>query len=318
MKIALVMPPTPDMEGSFQFLQQISSAAFLQHDISAWLCGTGKTTAARLYWQGKNGTLFCRAEDRYAPAADDCLLWMQGMYQAEQPDLLIFYGNIVGQALAARFAHSIAGSCFSQAASIAFGQALRVDKNVCSSNVVWKKIIDRYPCVLSVVPEKALAAGQQKKIDPIVKEFIGTRSTDAPLTELIEPIAQSPLEQSKTVFIGGRGLGGEANARKLRELAETLGAAVGFSRPAAMNGWGQMRETVGQSGLRIAPEVCVAFGVSGCAAFLAGVRRAKKLVAVNIDRDAPIFAHADAGIIADAGDVLDDWLRRAKDQSFVF
>jgi electron transfer flavoprotein alpha subunit len=306
------MPPAPDLEGSFQFLQRVAADAFSRHRVSAWLCGTGKTAAEGLHWQGKEGALFCRAANVQASGAGEYLSWVRQMYLAEKPDLLLFYGNILGQSLAAMFAQSIGSSCFMQATQVAFGQVLFVYKNACSSNVVWGREIARYPYVVSVVAEKAPLSGQKTPVQPVARLFASTLSAPVCHSELLEGAAQNPLEQAKTVFIGGRGLGGAENAQKLRALAQAFGAAVGLSRPAAMNGWGDMRETVGQSGTRIAPELCVAFGVSGSAAFLAGVRRAKTLVAVNTDRNAPIFRHADEGLVADTGEVLDCWLKKCE------
>jgi electron transfer flavoprotein alpha subunit len=70
---------------------------------------------------------------------------------------------------------------------------------------------------------------------------------------------------------------------------------------------------VGQSGRTIAPDACITFGVSGAAAFMAGISRAKKLIAVNTDRDAPIFNYADFGIVADAEEILTEFEKIAEE-----
>jgi electron transfer flavoprotein beta subunit len=107
----------------------------------------------------------------------------------------------------------------------------------------------------------------------------------------------------RLLLAGGRGVGCEGMG-KLRRLASLLGGQAGLTRAAAQNGWGAMDGILGQSGLIAEPELCVAFGASGAAAFMAGVEKARTLVAVNTDPDAPIFNYADYGVIADAGKTL--------------
>jgi len=111
--------------------------------------------------------------------------------------------------------------------------------------------------------------------------------------------ALSPTQQAKLLLVGGRGMGKEGIA-KLQALASLLAGAFGLTRAAAQNGWGGMDRVIGQSGIVARPEVCVAFGASGAAAFMAGVEKARALVAVNTDPDAPIFHYADYGVIEDA------------------
>jgi electron transfer flavoprotein alpha subunit len=108
-------------------------------------------------------------------------------------------------------------------------------------------------------------------------------------------------------------MGGADGFAKLRRLADLLGGRSCVTRAAVQNGWGGMELLVGQSGAIARPEVCLAFGVSGAAAFMAGVEKARLLLAVNTDPDAPIFQYADYGLVADAAKTLDallDWAER--------
>jgi len=112
-----------------------------------------------------------------------------------------------------------------------------------------------------------------------------------------------PAQILRLLLVGGRGMGGKAGIQKLQRLASLLGGQVGFTRTAAQNGWGwgAMDAIIGQSGIIVQPELCIAFGASGASAFMAGVEKARILIAVNTDPDAPIFNYADYGVIADAG-----------------
>ena len=108
-----------------------------------------------------------------------------------------------------------------------------------------------------------------------------------------------PTQSLRLLLVAGRGMGAQGLG-KLEQLAFLLGGQVGITRAAAQNGWGGMDAIVGQSGIIAQPEVCVAFGASGAAAFMAGVEKARSLIAINTDPDAPIFNYADYGVTADA------------------
>lgn len=113
------------------------------------------------------------------------------------------------------------------------------------------------------------------------------------------------LEEAEIVVCGGRGLGsGDEFDRYVEPLAERLGAAVGVTRPVVDAGWREFDDLVGQTGRAVAPKLCLTLGVSGAAHFVSGVNRARILVAVNSDAEAPIFRAADYGIVGDLREVV--------------
>lgn len=113
------------------------------------------------------------------------------------------------------------------------------------------------------------------------------------------------LEAARLVFAGGRGLGCAKNFQKLIECAQKFGASVAASRCAVDLGWARNDWQVGQTGKTIAPEIYVAFGISGAIQHLSGMFKSRRIIAINTDKDAPIFEIADEGICADAVSVLD-------------
>jgi electron transfer flavoprotein alpha subunit len=119
------------------------------------------------------------------------------------------------------------------------------------------------------------------------------------------------LREAERIVAGGRGVGAEGFAR-LQELADLLGAAVGGSRVAVDLGWLPWERQVGQSGRTVAPALYLAFGISGASQHLAGLRDARTVVAVNVDRAAPILARAQLAAVADWRPVVDALIERLR------
>ncbi|MCK4750944.1 MAG: electron transfer flavoprotein subunit alpha/FixB family protein, partial [Bacteroidales bacterium] len=120
------------------------------------------------------------------------------------------------------------------------------------------------------------------------------------------------LSDAEIVVSGGRGMKSGDNWQPLEDLAQELGAALACSRPVSDEGWRSHDEHTGQTGKIIAPNLYLAFGISGAIQHLAGVSSSKFIVAVNTDKDAPIFEAADYGIVGDVMKVLPEFLKEIK------
>ncbi len=112
------------------------------------------------------------------------------------------------------------------------------------------------------------------------------------------------LPEADIVVSGGRGMKGPENWHLIEDLAKALGAATGCSKPVSDTGWRPHHEHVGQTGVKVAPSLYLAVGISGAIQHLAGVNSSKYIVVINKDPEAPFFKAADYGIVGDAFEIL--------------
>lgn len=139
---------------------------------------------------------------------------------------------------------------------------------------------------------------------------------DAPKTQVVDVQKQTGkllLTDAEIVVSGGRGMKSPDNWGPLVELAELLGGATACSRPVSDEGWRPHEEHTGQTGKIIAPNLYIAVGISGATQHIAGVSASKYIVAINNDKDAPIFEVAQYGIVGDAQKVLPQLVAAVKE-----
>jgi len=235
-----------------------------------------------------------------------------GKYNAT---VLVLSNNNSGKALAPRLSVSLKAGLVSGVSKL---------PGSISPFVVYKKVYSgkAYANVQIKTDIKILTLAQNsfEIVDnpkPLVIEYLDIQPHDnllnTKLKEVHKLTGKVLLTDADIVVSGGRGMKSPDNWGPLVELAGLLGAATACSRPVSDEGWRPHEEHTGQTGKIIAPNLYFAIGISGATQHLAGISSSKIIVAVNSDKDAPIFEAAQYGIVGDALKVLPKLVEAVKE-----
>lgn len=154
----------------------------------------------------------------------------------------------------------------------------------------------------SFVSESAGGAAPQVITVPIGD--LGTQGSAKVIAVHVEESSGPKLDEANVVVSGGRGLGDAAKYSMIEDLAKLLKGAPGASRAIVDAGWVPYSYQVGQTGKVVKPTVYIAVGISGATQHMVGMKGSKNIIAINKDKEAPIFGIADLGIIGDVHKVI--------------
>jgi electron transfer flavoprotein alpha subunit len=221
-------------------------------------------------------------------------------------DIMVFSHNFTGKALAPRVAVRLKAGVASGVNALPDSiDPFVVKKGVFTGKAIGHITVKSPKKVLTLFPNSIEA--KESSQDANIESYTPELTDDQFATKVIDVkkvTDQILLTDADIVVSGGRGMKGPERWAPLEELAGLLGAATACSRPVSDEGWRSHSEHVGQTGKIVGPNVYIALGISGAIQHLGGVSASKHIIAVNTDKDAPIFEAAEFGLVADVHQVL--------------
>ncbi len=286
----------------------VTAAQRLGDGVEAVVCAAGAVQGADQV--GKYGadrivTLTNPAFAKYAPEA--CAQALADRAKQGRYRTIVFAASATGKDLAPRVAAKLGVAVAADLTDLAAdGGGVVVTRPVYAGKALLKVKVASQPAVLSLRPnvftpvERPKAGAAETVAVTIPAGRVVVREIKA------APAGTLDVAEAQVIISGGRGLKEPANFKVLEELARAFGgqAAVGASRAVVDAGWRAHADQVGQTGKTVSPSLYIAVGISGAIQHLAGMRTSKVIVAINKDKDAPIFKVADYGVVGDLFEIV--------------
>jgi electron transfer flavoprotein alpha subunit len=219
---------------------------------------------------------------------------------------IVFAATATGRDLAPRIAAKLGQPLASDVTEFGVeGGKVIATRPVYAGKALQRVRLDGAIAILSIRPN-TVAVAESARPGTAVSAAVPAYTPRVKVTAIKAAASQAlDVAEAPVVVSGGRGLREPENFKLLEELAAALGnAAVGASRAVVDAGWRDHGSQVGQTGKTVSPNLYVAVGISGAIQHLAGMRTAKTIVAINRDKDAPIFKVADYGIVGDLFEIV--------------
>ena len=226
--------------------------------------------------------------------------------QDEGADIMVLANSALGTPVAARLAARIQASLASNVVSLPDTSAGFVVKKSIYTGKAFSYVALSHPKKIIAIRKNAVEVKEAGTMAEIIDYKGQYAAEDFAVSILSSEKASGDilLPEANIVVSGGRGLKGPENWHILEALAKTLHAATACSKPVSDMGWRPHHEHVGQTGVKVAPQLYIAVGISGAIQHLAGVNSSKCIVVINKDPEAPFFKAADYGIVGDAFEIV--------------
>ncbi len=287
----------------------LAKAASLFDDVVACLIGQGvRELAAELGAHGAATVYVADAPELADPLPQPRVDVLAGVLETSGADTVLFAGSVLASDVAAGLAARAGGGLNWDLTDVRVDDGQLVGRRPALQDSVlvdcgWKAT-PRIGLVRSGTFEPAPGGGGAPEIVdvPVALEDFSTRATmvDRELARSEGPA----IDEAEVIVAGGRGLASPDNFGLVESLAEALGGAVAATRAVVDAGWYPYSTQVGQTGKTVAPKLYVACGISGAIQHKVGMQGAGTIVAINKDKNAPIFDYCDLGVVGDLFEIV--------------
>jgi len=235
--------------------------------------------------------------------------------QQENSKIIIISKSGLGDAVAARASAKLKAGIVSGVTDLpVINEGFSVKRSIYTGKA-FSTVEIKSEVKILVVKKNAVEATEGSGSAAVEAFFPTLRDSDfqASVGQIEKASSELSLTEADIIVSGGRGMKGPENWQPLLDFAHALGAATGCSKPVSDLDWRPHHEHIGQTGIKVAPNLYIACGISGAVQHLAGVNGSKYIVVINKDPEAPFFKAADYGIVGDIFDVLPKLTKAVQD-----
>jgi electron transfer flavoprotein alpha subunit len=290
-------------------LELLTKARSLGGTVTAFVCGDAATIAGALGEYGASRAYSTGDLTGKLPGASVASAMKAVIDGGEGPDLVLFPQSYEGRDTVARLSVKLDRTVLTNNVDLAVeGDTVKVTTPVFGGNtLVTTTFTGSGPYLAGFRPKSfpAEAAGgpAAEVVDAPVPDLGATGGATVTAVH-VEESSGPKLDEADIVVAGGRGLGDAEKYVMIEQLAKLLKGAAGASRAIVDAGWVPYSSQVGQTGKVVKPKVYIAAGISGATQHMVGMKGSKNIIAINKDKEAPIFGVADLGIVGDVHKVL--------------
>ena len=233
-----------------------------------------------------------------------------------EPEIILFSGSAIGKDISPRIAANLNYNLVTECIEITIGNdGYQIRRPIFAGKIIQTLKFTKEPIVMSLKSNYFMIEKiNQKEVSNEQVDIEEIENIKAPvLKEIIQPQKETlDVSEATIIVAGGRGMKEPDNFKLIEELAEVLDAAVGASRAVVDAGWRPHSEQVGQTGKIVSPNLYIAAGISGAIQHQVGMINSKCIIAINKDKNAPIFKFADYGIIGDLFEIIPELITELK------
>lgn len=285
----------------------ITASNLIGSDVTGVLIGGNEAQAKTAEEYGLKNVLLVNFDGDSSYSSTQHASILSRIIKSNGYDTALFSANATGLELAPRVSVAMSAGYISDVVGIKNENGeLIIQKPVYAGKAIINSKFNTTSKVLSLRPNVFTAVKNPASGIAVQSISAETSATEAKVkvSKILRNEGKLDVLEADVVVSGGRALKGPENYNLIESLATVLGGAVGASRAVVDAGWRPHSEQVGQTGKTVSPTLYVAAGISGAVQHLAGMSSSKIILAINKDKDAPIFKVADYGLVGDIFEIL--------------